>query len=188
MCPWRRQGVPGRWCWQPAPPEAASPLGTPGCGECAARQGARVPRRTSGPRVTSGCTRFWPGLHGFAEMAGSVRQISTAPAKLGRGRPQPGRGARGRRISRRPSWSRPHGDYPRPGRDGLRTGMAGNGVAAGRHIRASSSSTCSRESSEMPVSLVMSSRLNHRTACAGMPAGLGAAGDRREDVVHVCVP
>ncbi len=66
MCPWRRQGVPGRGagrrfrskrqvCW--ALPAAA---------------GARhvralvCPALLAGPEGTSGCTRFWPGLHGFA--------------------------------------------------------------------------------------------------------------------------
>ena len=43
------------------------------------------PAALAGPKGTSGCTRLWPGLHGFAEMAGSMRRILTAPAKLGEG-------------------------------------------------------------------------------------------------------
>ena len=107
---------------RPTPPEAASPLGAPGGSWCPARQGARVPRPTSGPRVTSGCTRFWPGLHGFAEIAGSMRRILTAPAKLGRGRPQPGRvtGA---------------GGFPAPVMVAPTRGLSAPGTACGRGWR-----------------------------------------------------
>jgi len=62
-----------------------------------------------------------------------------------------GPGDRGRRIPGA-RHGRAHTGAVRA-RDGLRTGMAGNGVAAGRDIQAASSSTCSRESWEMPASL-----------------------------------
>ena len=44
-----------------------------------------------GQKVRPGCTRLWPGLHGFAEMAGSMAADIDRAGQAGARRPQPGR-------------------------------------------------------------------------------------------------